>query len=121
MARINNRSVYEKWMVIQDIIGDAKLWPIRIRRLFWTQNLKHFDRIILAAFVYVNGLNPVIFLEWARLLKLGRDEAAYRHFDNLLRLYEIRNYTLYAYNVSNNRYEWLDGSVRQYVHRSLRQ
>ena len=121
MAHGNNRLVYENWMVIQDIIGDAKLWPIKIRSLFWTPCIKHFDRIILAAFVYVNGLNPIIFIEWARLLNLGRDEAGYRHFHNLLNLYEIRNYRLYAFNVSNNRYEWLDGSVRHYTHRSMRQ
>ena len=46
---------------MQDIIGDAGKWPKLIRRLFWTENLKHFQRCIVAAFVYVNGLDPDIF------------------------------------------------------------
>ena len=113
--------IFEKWMEIQDIIGKANLWPLRVRRLFWTANLKHFDRIIVCAFVYVNGLNPCVFLEWAYLLNLGRDQSAYRHFEALFKLFENKNYNLYAYNVTNNRYEYLDGSVRHYKHRSLRQ
>lgn len=46
----NNCKVYEKWLEIQDSGADAN------RRLFWTQNIKHSDRINLAAFVYVNGV-----------------------------------------------------------------
>ena len=113
--------IFEKWMEIQDFIGKANLWPLRVRRLFWTANLKHFDRIIVCAFVSSNGLNPCVFLEWAYLLNLGRDQSAYRHFEALFKLFENKNYNLYAYNVTNNRYEYLDGSVRHYKHRSLRQ
>ena len=80
--------------------------------------MKHFDRILLATFVLVNGLNPEVFLEWAELLHLCRD--ARRHFEALFRLLPDRNYTLYAYNVTMNRYEYLDGRVRTYVHASRR-
>lgn len=34
-----NRDIYKQWMDIQDIVGPAKLWPLFIRRLFWTQSL----------------------------------------------------------------------------------
>lgn len=57
-----HRQIYEKWMEIQEIVGVASKWPFRIRKLFWAQNVKHFDRLLVAAFVYVNGLNFVIFL-----------------------------------------------------------
>ena len=115
-----NRQIYELWRDIQDIVGSASLWPYKIRRLFWTEGVQHFDRILLATFVLVNGLNPVVFLEWADLLNLCRDRAARRHFDALFRYLPHRNYTLYAYNVTMNRYEYLDGRVRRYVHASRR-
>lgn len=117
-----NREIYEKWTIIQDIIGDAKHWPFSIRRLFWTKHIKHWDRLLLTAFVYVNGLNPDIFLEWAYLLELGRDSAAYKHFESLLKeQYPNKSYKLYAWNVTNRRYEYIDGSVRHYLHASIRQ
>ena len=74
-----NRHIYNSWIDMQKIIGDASKWPKNIRKLFWTRGVKHFDRILLATFVIVNGVNPVMFTEWARLLDLGNDEAAYRH------------------------------------------
>ena len=118
----NNSQIYELWMTIQDIIGRASLWPYLIRRYFWTPHLKLWQRTVVAAFVYVNGLNPQIFMEWAELLHLGRDSAAYRHFHYLFDTFESepRRYNLYAYNITNNRYEYLDGTVRLYVNRSQR-
>lgn len=120
LTEMSNRDIYNLWVTIQDIIGPARLWPHSIRRLFWTPCLRHFQRILISAFVYVNGLNPDIFLQWARLIGLGSDESAYRHFRNIFILFESRRYNLYAYNVSNNRYEYIDGTVRHYVHRSRR-
>ena len=43
---------------ICDIIGDSDKWSAKIRKLFWTKNVTHFNRFILCAFVYINGLNP---------------------------------------------------------------
>lgn len=117
MAEVNrNRRIYELWTNIQDIIGPANVWPFLIRRLFWTRNVKHFNRILLAAFVYVNGLNPDIFLEWVQINQLARDRAAYNHFCALFRLFERGHYgaSLYGWNVSNGRYEYLNGTIRLY-------
>ena len=117
-----NRQIYQLWMSIQDIIGPTYLWPVNIRRLFWIGNLNHFQRIVVSTFVYVNGLNPEIFMQWVELLNLARNPEAIRHFNAIFRLFESgRNYRLYAYNVSNNRYEYLDGSIRIYTHKSRRQ
>lgn len=118
-----NREIYEKWMLIQDIIGPARLWPHTIRRLFWTTNVTHFNRIILSAFVYVNGLNPEIFYEWIACIGLARDRAANNHFRALFTLFHNGHYqkSLYAYNVSSGRYEYLDGTVRVYIPRWRRQ
>ena len=107
-------------MDIQDVIGKAKLWPLNIRRLFWTHNLQHWDRILIAGFCYINGLNPIMLMEWADLMGLCRDGSARRRLEALYRLFESRNYRLYAFNVTLGRYEYLDGSVRHYTHKSER-
>ena len=117
-----NALIYQQWTLIQDIVGPTRLWPYSIRRLFWTENLKHFQRIIICAFVYVNGLNQEIFLEWVELMNLGRDRSVRNRYTALFRLFESENYStaLYAYNASNYRYEYLNGAVRRYIHRTLR-
>ena len=122
MSGSNNRRIYELWMTIQDIVGRASLWPVSIRRYFWTQNLKLWQRTLVAAFVFINGLNPQIFMEWVEVLHLASDSAAVRHFQYLLSSFESnpRRYNLYGYNISNNRYEYLDGRVRVYVNKSQR-
>ena len=50
------------WFEIQDIIGPAKLWPHLVRKLFWTQSIKHNMRPIISAFVIINGLNPEVHI-----------------------------------------------------------
>ena len=111
-------------MGLGNLLGKCLKWNVLLISFYvelsWTQGVKHFDRILLAAFVLVNGLNPVGFMEWADLLNLCNDGAARRHFEALFCLLPERNYTLYAYNVTNNRYEYLDGRVRRYVHVSRR-
>ena len=115
-----NREIYEMWRDIQDLIGPARTWPYNVRRYFWTQNLKHFERIVLAVFVWINGLNPEILMEWCHLKGLLRDQAAVHHMEALFRLFRHKNYRLYGYNVTNRRYEYLDGTVRHYIHASER-
>lgn len=55
-----NREIFEQWELIQEIIGPAHLWPHFIRRLFWTRGIKHDKRPIFSAFVFVNGLDPIV-------------------------------------------------------------
>lgn len=80
-----NKEIYNQRSCIQDIVGPAKLWPLFIRCLFWTKNLKHFERILIATFVYINGLNPTIFMQWVKTMHLARDNAAQNHFSALFR------------------------------------
>ena len=70
-----NREIYELWKCVQDIIGEASKWPKIIRRLFWTENLIPFQRCMVAAFAYVNGLNSDIFLHWAEKQHLCKDSS----------------------------------------------
>ena len=114
--------IIELWIDIQDVVGLQNLWPNRIRDLFWSRNVKYFDRQVVAAFVFVNGLNPEIFLEWVNLIGMARDRPAIDHFKWLFRQFETdpRKFTLYGYNVTNNRYEYINGKIRLYKHKSER-
>ncbi len=60
VKKSRNRQIYELWYDIQDQVGPAKYWPASIRKMFWTQGLKHPQRPLIVAFCYVNGLNPVV-------------------------------------------------------------
>lgn len=111
-----SREIYLKWREIQDIIGDASEWPHRIRRLFWTTNIRNFERLLVAAFSYVNGLHPDILMNWASLMNLCRDQAAVRHFAYLFRAFDNKKYQkYYAWNVTTRRYEHVDGSFHQNI------
>jgi len=55
------------WAEIQDIIGPASRWPRHIRRNFWATHLTHWDRICMAAFMWINGLNPKVYHDWCDL------------------------------------------------------
>ena len=107
-----NSQVFQHWELIQDLIGPSRLWPKRVRRLFWIKHIKHWDRIMLTSFTYVNGLNIESLCQWGDLLTLFRDKAAKEHVKTLYRLYEQGRYrkALYNYNISNRQYEYLDGS-----------
>ncbi|CAC5359305.1 unnamed protein product [Mytilus coruscus] len=91
-----SKAIYELWRDLKDVVWPARSWPYNIRQLFWKKNLKDWKRILLAAFAYVNGLNPEMLLDWAKLMGICRDNSGIRHFTAFFRLD--------AYNVSNNRY-----------------
>ena len=55
---------------------------------FRTKHLKGWPRTKTAVFVFVNGLNSEIFMEWAHLLELGRDADSFRHFQYLFSAFE---------------------------------
>ncbi len=64
-----------------------------------------------------------IFLEWVDLKGLARDRNARDEIVGLFNAWEKeprRWTTTYGYNVSFNRYEYISGEVRRYVHRSQR-
>ncbi|KAK7478632.1 hypothetical protein BaRGS_00030095 [Batillaria attramentaria] len=88
----------------------------------WTRHIKHWQRILVAALIFSNGLNPIIFMEWVDLMNLCRDQAARRHFTALFRLFERGEYSraVYAFDMTNGRYEYLDGSPAYYTNRSQR-
>lgn len=105
---------YELWMDIQEIIGNATHWPRKIRELFWTKKLNHWERVLITAFVYVNGLHPDVFLEWAELKCLYVTQEQYCHMTYLLNRYLTTPYKRYAWNVTMGRYENIDGSPKLY-------
>ena len=87
-------SYCDKWFEIQDLIGSADRWPPNIRRLFWTKNLTHFQRILVCAFAFSNGLHPEVLLEWVKLFRLARDESTYREFVGPLEAFHKASITI---------------------------
>ena len=53
-------------------------------KLFWTRNLKHWDRFVVCCFIAVNGLNPEVFLEWVDVMHLAANHEALEEFKALL-------------------------------------
>lgn len=105
-----NKRIYDQWMVLQDIMGDAKLWPTKIRKYFWTlKNLTNWERKLTCVFVFINGLNPEIFLEWVDLI--DPNSAGRRYMESLLNKFEAHPslYELYGFDVSTGHYHWLNG------------
>ena len=111
----------QTWWDIQDIVGEASLWPNYIRHLFWRKNLTWEERQIISAFVFINGLNPIIFLEWVTLKGLARDDKAWRHFKYILGQFEknptLYHYGLYAYNITMGYYQKPNGQRHTYCKR----
>ena len=105
---------YTLWRDIQDIIGPATQWPRNVRRHFWANRLCHWDRICTAAFIWINGLNPEVFYDWCDLRgKFVRGSSEHLHFTQLFTYFaEGRRYSLWSWNVSMMRYEWLNGQPR---------
>ena len=111
-----SKKVSELWGDIQDIIGDKSRWPPYIKALFWKRNVNHFERRILAALIFYNGLNPSVFFEWADLIGLCRDAAAVCEFQSLFKVFkEGKSYNMYAYVIVTGRNEYYDSSVKAYM------
>lgn len=117
--RSRSSTIYILWRDIQDIIGNASLWPIRIRRLFWTQHLRYFQRFLIVIFSYVNGLNPQLLIEWLKIQRGFSNAESERHVRELfIRLEEGKynnhtRYNYYGYNVYNKRYEYVNGTEKK--------
>ena len=117
--KMSSRSAtYILWTDIQDIIGEASKWPPRIRKLFWTRGLSYFNRFLFTTFCYINGLDLDIIMQWAQRMNLLNDDEAKRHVMQLYRRMEAgiyndhRMYNYYSYNVTNSRYEYVNGLMK---------
>lgn len=106
---MSNAEVYSTWTLIQDIIGDCHRWPRKIRRVFWKKEAKHWERIMIATFAFVNGLAPSLLEHWLGIVNFPTQRKV--HIMYLVHKYEEnpRCYRLYAWNVTMQRNEWLDG------------
>ena len=77
--------------------------------------------MLVCVFGYANGIPPYTFMEWATRMRLLRDDAALRHVESLWKDFANGKHEhLYAFNVGNTRYEYVNGLTRHYIHRSRR-
>ena len=109
------KKICELWLDMQEIIGTVRKWPPKIRNLFFTANLTHYQRLKVCAFVYVNGLNPVMLFEWNEYFGLVTKADALRECKNWFREFDTSVFKwqdMYQYNVYHHRYEFIDGRVK---------
>ena len=109
------RRICDLWLDIQDIIGPVIKWPPKMRDLWFTAGLTHYQHLKVCAFVYVNRLNPEIFFEWAEHFKLLKSESALRECKSWFKEFETNVFKwedIYQYNVYHHRYEFISGKVR---------
>ena len=108
-------SICQLWLDIQDIIGPVKKWPPKMCHLFFTRDINHYQRLKVCAFVYVNVLNPDMFLEWNEHFQIVKKEDALRECKNWFKEFDCNLFKwqeIYQYNVYHNRYEFIDGRVK---------
>ena len=107
---------YILWDDIQDIIGPVNIWPKSMIRLFWKPNLSHMERLKVAAFTIINGLNPEVTLEWIELMGLARTNESLRDFKYFLQQFDMNENgkwnRIYQYNMYSHCWEYLDGTVK---------
>lgn len=107
------KAIYSCWSLIQENVGDCKTWPKNIRKLFWSQSPSHWERLLLGAFVVVNGLDPNIMSDWIKLMNWTKKKC--EHIMSLINNYLLnRNYKLYAFNVGMKKYVHLDMTTHYY-------
>ena len=112
------RKICNLWEDIQDIIGPVKKWPPKMREMWFKSELDHFQRLKVCAFVFVNGLNPDIFFEWADFFNLLKDRTALRECRIWFQEFETKVWKwdqIYQYNVYHHRYEFINGAVKFYM------
>ena len=97
------------WDDILDIIGPVKKWPPKMGNLFFKQGLSHFERLKVCTFMYVNGLNPVMFFEWANFVQLLSNEAACRECQNWFN--EFKNNTTKWKHIYHSMFTTTDTSI----------
>ena len=106
---------YELFDLIADLIGNPAQWPSKIVSLWWSRNIKHLERMQVAAFAYVNCLDPVIFLEWCDIIGWARDANARIELASWIYSFDTNPekwHSIYAYNVWWHRYEFINGVVK---------
>ena len=92
------------------IIGHPKLGTF-----FFTDNLTHYQRLKVCAFVYAKGLNPVMLFEWNEHFHLVMKPDALRECRNWFKEFDTNVFKwqhMYQYNVYYHRYEFIDGQVK---------
>lgn len=101
---------------IQDIIGPAAEWPRNIMQYFLFgvpqgKGLGHKLRPQVACFFWINGLNPLVFLEWCALCPLAHPYHAQLHYKWLFDSFD-RGYMAYRYawNVALGHYQNMNGT-----------
>lgn len=101
---------------IQDLIGPGSLWPPHILNWFFYgipvgEGVTIKKRPLLAAFCWVNGLNPEVLYDWCKMNYPRHTEDDILHYKWLFAAFDrgdLKN--MFAWNVSQGRSEYLNGT-----------
>ena len=105
------------WELIQDIIGNSELWPRRIYNAYTSGSMSSEERFKCVVFNYTNGLHPDIFETYCTTRNCLRDAAAWQHIRSVNQICEkaiLHRRQWYSFNVSTNKWEFLDGTTVYY-------
>ena len=73
-----------RWLDLEDLVGDHKLWPKKVKRKIWKRSIGHFDRMIICSFAFVNGLLLDALLKFVKAVNPQRNPSEYREVVSLL-------------------------------------
>ena len=113
----HNSQQRQLFIEIQYIVGDFTKWPHTVQHWFLhgvEEGRGQRIRPLLSAFLWVNGLNPVVFYEWCSLFPEVFSKRAVDHFKWIFKSFDngFQKY-LYSYNVTLGHYQKLDGKYHK--------
>lgn len=66
-----------------DVFYPVRTWPVRYRRLFYSNHLNYLERYDLFKFYWLNGMDPDMAASWT-LARGGYDRSARNHVLSLV-------------------------------------
>ena len=100
------------FLLIEDLIGPSKEWPLWIKNLFFKQNLNHSERPLICSFIIFNGLDPEIFYDWVQKKNLARDQNALKEIKSLCNAYKNNPEQwkkIYTFCTKEKKWYYIDG------------
>ena len=115
-VQLRRKKIRDLWYTIQDLIGNASRWPKKIRALFWKKKPKPLGENSSLSFCFPESYKPRYFFEWVDVYRMCDNEKDTKHMKALLDYFKQGRYirSLYAWNTTTNRFEYLDGTPAYY-------
>lgn len=102
--------ILDRWTELQDVFGWTPKWPRHITQMFW-EAPTYRSRLSLMCFAWINAFDPELVIEWFYFVG-ELTPSRNRHFHSILKDLESGKYNKvwYAYNMFEERHQYMDGS-----------